>query len=275
MRFVFKILRISWRPIYRFSRPLVRKLDRKKIANVSESELIKQQQQLFGAIGLDWKKANSQVIQIEGQSFDPKSHRSQHYELIVALADNSKPKRILEIGTAEASFTAFLSRAFPDATIETIDLPTHDKRFWNAVDDEEKRVVNNSQVDMNKVRMRDDNLKKSPNVIFKEMNSLALSRFQAAEYDFIWVDGDHTFPVVACDIANAVRLLKEDGTLICDDIFLTGGRKGKWGSQESQKVLKVFADAEILSTNYVLKSLLAQRNFNSSVKKHLAVCKLL
>ena len=108
------------------------------------------------------------------------------------------------------------------------------------------------------------------------MNSLALSRSAEEEFDLIWVDGDHTFPIVACDIANAVRLLKPNGTLVCDDVYLAdGGINGGWGSQETHRALQAFAEAKIISTQYVLKSVLPNKNFNSKVQKHLAVCKLL
>ncbi len=63
--------------------------------------------------------------------------------------------------------------------------------------------------------------------------------------------------------------------MMCDDIYLSDGRKGKWGSQETQRALQAFTEAKIISTQYVLKSVLPQKNFNSKVQKHLAVCKLL
>jgi predicted O-methyltransferase YrrM len=106
------------------------------------------------------------------------------------------------------------------------------------------------------------------------MNSLGLSRFEERKYDLIWVDGDHTFPVVACDLANAVRLLEAGGVMMCDDIYLSDGRKSKWGSQEALKVLNAFERAKIVTASYVLKSLRPEKNYSARVKKYLAIVKL-
>lgn len=277
MEFFLSSVRLLWRPIYRFTRPLARVIVKFRVSQISADDLISEQKILFRESELDWIGANRIVIEIAGPHTDLKSHRSQHYELVAAIGQAIKAKRILEIGTADASFTSFVARAFPDSLVETIDLPVNDQRFWNATDDESsinKAVSSDSVSESPELRVRNENLRSSPNIVFREMNSLELSRFEDHKYDLIWVDGDHTFPVVACDFANAVRLLEIGGVMMCDDIYLTGGRKGKWGSQETLKVLDAFEKAKMTKTSFVLKSIRPERNFSTRVKKHLAVVKL-
>lgn len=276
MRFARVTLRFCINLIRAVKRPLTENIQKKQISKVEQIDLVEQQVQLFRALGLDWNAANQVVVELDGAVPAPGSHRSQHFEVFVALGIKLKPTRILEIGTGEATFAAFLSSAFPKATIESIDLPNDDKRFWGATDNQRTFGDAESQIDSFRLSNKEENLKKSPNVNFRELNSLALSRSAEEEFDLIWVDGDHTFPIVACDIANAVRLLKPNGTLVCDDVYLAdGGINGGWGSQETHRALQAFTEAKIISTQYVLKSVLPNKNFNSKVQKHLAVCKLL
>ncbi len=253
---------------------ILSKIQTKKIAKLDQNDLVWKQVQLFRAIGLDWLSANQKVVELSGVTVDG---GSQHYELFVALGEIIKPRRILEIGTSEAVFTAFLSKAFPDATIETIDLPIEDERFWNAIDGGQEVSAVNKQLNEAKLRSRNENLKKSRNVNFREINSLALCQIDEEQFDLIWVDGDHTFPIVACDVANAVRLLKPSGTLVCDDVFLgdTKSKNDGWGSHEIKKTLNAFTKANILSVDMVLKRLTPHKNFDSKVQKHIAVCRLL
>lgn len=259
------------------SRPIVRKINQFRVSLISESDLISQQKILFREIGIDWISAHEVVTGLVGKHIDFKSHRSQHYELFVGIAQLSSPKKILEIGTADGSFTAFLARAFPDALIETIDLPVKDKRFWNATDNQsgnERALLYDATTEPPELRTRSENLGSSSNIVFRERNSVELCRVEGNKYDLIWVDGDHTFPVVACDITNAVRLLGSGGVIMCDDIYLAPGRKGRWGSQETLKVLDVFREAKIISTHFVLKSVRSEKNYSPRLKKHLAVVKL-
>ena len=228
----------------------MRKIDRYRITRVSEKELIAQQVNLFGEAGINWVRAHQVVTGLIGEHTDFKSMRSQHYELFAELSRVSPPKRILEIGTSDASFTAFMARVCPDAIVETIDLAAPNTDITG----------------------REINLGISPNIVFREMNSLELCRFDGPKYDLIWVDGDHTFPVVACDIANAVRLLEPKGVMMCDDIYLSRLVEGR-GYEESLEVLDAFTEASMIWSRFVLKSIRPEKNY-SRRQKHLAIVKL-
>lgn len=278
MKFLLVVARRLWHPVYKASRPLVRKYNNYRIGLVSESELISQQKNLFNELGLDWTRAHNRVVELVGPHVDLKSHRSQHYELFAAIAQQKDPRRILEIGTADGSFTVFLAQCFPSSTILTVDLPADHRRFWNATyENNGDGVLETSQnlEQSAEVKMRNEILSTSSNIIFRELNSLELSQLEGESYDIIWVDGDHTFPIVACDITNAIRLLAPDGFMCCDDIRLAGRLgKEKWGSDESLEVLNVFNFANLIKTSFVLKSIRPEKNFSPRIKKHIAISTL-
>jgi predicted O-methyltransferase YrrM len=93
---------------------------------------------------------------------------------------------------------------------------------------------------------RNGNLKSLSNVKFIEKNSLTLMN-TATSFDLIWVDGDHSYPVAAIDIANAVRMLNPDGIAICDDVLLDA-RDGKMDgrSKASIETLKSLNNAGLI-----------------------------
>ncbi len=88
----------------------------------------------------------------------------------------------------------------------------------------------------------------------------------------IWVDGDHTFPIVAFDIANALRLLKSDGVMLCDDVYLSRQANGR-GKEETLIVLDALVAANLCECGFVLKSIRPQKNFQPWRQKHLAIVK--
>lgn len=277
MSFLLSFARLLWHPIYIITRPCLRLITRYQVGKVRETDLVSEQKNRFQEAELDWVSANRIVTDLIGPHTDLKSHRSQHYELVVAIGKQIQLKRVLEIGTADASFTSFLARAFPDSIIETIDLAAGDPRFWNATDNEvgtEENATGGLKSESPELKIRTANLHSSSNIVFREMNSLELSRFDEHKFDLIWVDGDHTFPVVACDIANAIRLLESDGVMMCDDIFFSAGQKNRWGKQESYNTLNAFEKAGLIQARFVLKSIRPEKNYSSRVTKHLAVVKL-
>jgi predicted O-methyltransferase YrrM len=180
--------------------------------------------------------------------------------LLAAISKHTSPSRILEIGTAEGDFTAFLGTIFPNSIIETIDLPSTDPRFWNATTD--LSAQSTSKVKLSEVNSRDEKLTKFTNIKFREMNSLGLTFQQDQNYDLIWVDGDHTYPVVAIDIANALRLLKVGGLLGFDDIYVTPQENYEWVGQESFETLTQFQNAGLIKFELILKKLFPEKNYS-------------
>jgi hypothetical protein len=76
---------------------------------------------------------------------------------------------------------------------------------------------------------------------------------ESRQFDAIWVDGDHTFPVVAFDIINAIRLSKLGGWICVDDVRQTWNGRNKLGAQESFKTVEYLASTGLVTIDLILK----------------------
>ena len=76
------------------------------------------------------------------------------------------------------------------------------------------------------------------------------------KFDFIWVDGGHTYPDIAWDLSNSYFLLSENGILMSDDTIL---HKNKYNngyvSTDSREVLNYIADRTKVFIFHFLKRL--------------------
>jgi predicted O-methyltransferase YrrM len=136
---------------------------------------------------------------------------SEHLVIFAAISlCNKKISSILEIGTYDGKTSVILSKLFPHAFITTIDLPYIEKKFYKTYRREENVLEF--------INKRSQLITSCDNIKFLEINSLKLSEF-TQNFDLIWVDGDHSYPVVAMDLINSFRLLRKGGLLLIDDIF--------------------------------------------------------
>ncbi|MDB3961748.1 class I SAM-dependent methyltransferase [Paracoccaceae bacterium] len=172
----------------------------------SQNEKLLQQEKMYKALGFDRPKA---IAKLRKLSLPDKE---QHI-LFSAISLHSKISSILEIGTFNGSSSKVLSSLFPEAKILTIDLHDEDPLFISTYrrsgDQARKQFISE----------RNNLLKSCPNVTFEQKNSLCLS-LDVFEFDLIWVDGAHGYPVVTADIINALRLAKNQGWILCDDMFM-------------------------------------------------------
>ena len=67
-------------------------------------------------------------------------------------------------------------------------------------------------------------IRKSSDEVFK--------LFEDNFFDFIYIDGNHTFEYVKADIANSLKKIKDEGVIICDDY----GNIGWWEDGVSKAV---------------------------------------
>jgi predicted O-methyltransferase YrrM len=262
-------LRRTWRFVYRHRNPLRSVVRAIKVGRVDEAKLVEDQVRRFAAVGLDWHNAHSTVEGLVGKNDDPTTHRSEHYELLAAVVQSRPICSVLEIGTAEGEFTSFIARLLPNADITTVDLPSSDRRFWRATrGDTSTREGGAGTAD---VRARDARLAAHTRVRLLEMNSLELSAWDGARFDLVWVDGDHSYPVVVVDIINALRLLRPGGVIMCDDVYLASAPRSVWVSDETTMTLRALEEARLIRSTLVLKKLFASKNYDVDRRKYVAL----
>ena len=189
---------------------------KKKVFNFFFSVSEKTQGNLFKSNDLNrdlaLNKINEVIINSLNDYYNEENGMfSEHLVIFAAISlSNRKISSILEIGTYDGKTSVILSKLFPHAFITTIDLPYIEKSFYRTYR-REKNVLDF-------VNKRNQLIATCDNIKFIEMNSLNLSEF-TEKFDLIWVDGDHSYPVVAMDLINSFRLLRKGGSLLIDDIF--------------------------------------------------------
>jgi len=103
------------------------------------------------------------------------------------------------------------------------------------------------------------NLRGRKNINFVEANSLELTEW-IETFDLIWVDGDHSLPTVAIDIANALRLVAKGGTVAIDDVFLkTPEPESPLASTGALRALESFHSAGVITGYSLVRKRLSPR----------------
>ncbi|MEY3467521.1 MAG: class I SAM-dependent methyltransferase [Ilumatobacteraceae bacterium] len=175
---------------------------------------------------------------------------SEHLVLLAALSAMLPDARnVMEIGTYDGRTALILSHLFPLATITTIDLPPTDSVYLSSYE-----VARTKQF----IEKRNEVLGRNPRIRFVEANSLSLTNdLGSVDFDVVWVDGDHDFPVVSIDLANAVRLLRSGGHLMCDDVVTAKpSRSTTYLSDASHRSLVALHGAGLIDEpTYVYKRL--------------------
>ena len=196
---------------------------------------------------------------------------SEHKVLFASIsASKKKIQEILEIGTYDGENSYFLSRIFPEAKITTIDLEDDNEYF--------KKSYNRESIEKRKkfCLERDKILSLSGNIKFKKMNSVELNNF-LNKFDLIWVDGAHGYPHAAIDITNSIRLLKDNGMLLCDDVWKSKPliQDDMYNSLASYQTLLAFKENEMIEFETIFKRLDKYNNSNKHFRKYIAVVKKL
>ena len=168
---------------------------------------------------------------------------SEHWLLFSAIScSERKVSRTLEIGTADGITTAILASLFPKSEIVTIDLPMTDNEFKNSYN--RKNVVKEI------VKQRNELINRFDNITFIETNSVKLNNWADKSFDLIWVDGAHGYPVLPLDLHNAIRLIREKGVIIVDDVYT-----------KLRKIDKMYRSTAAIDTLKLLKENNLIRNF--------------
>ena len=238
----------------------------------NEARYEKEQSELFSKFNLSRIKGLEILDKERKQNKIFNNHMSSEHKILLASISDSKKnvQKILEIGTHDAENAYFLSKIFPDAKITTVDLDDDDDYFKNSYNREsfEKRKEF--------CKNRDKILESSINIDFKKMNSINLC-YMFDKYDLIWVDGAHGYPHVTIDIANSLRLLKDDGLLLCDDVWTTKPlvQDSMYNSLASFETLVAFQNCKMIEFDKIYKRIDKFNNANKNFRKFIAVVKKL
>ena len=219
----------------------------------------------FVNLGLDFIEAERELERIYSE-YPELTESSHHHLLMVALRKKYNFRSILEIGTDKGKGAFLLSILFPESQITTIDLQDDSDQFLSAYGRGTYEQSKNFLAD------RNNRLACRHNIEFVPMNSVRLSIVKNKKYDFIWVDGAHNYPVVAIDIANCLRLLKNDGFLGIDDVYTTGKNKNIYQSIAAYETLNIFKKEGLIEMYFILKRL-KKPYARNKLRKYIVVAK--
>jgi predicted O-methyltransferase YrrM len=194
---------------------------------------------------------------------------SEHETLFSSLSINKNIKitEILEIGTFDGMNSLLLSKIFPQAKIDTIDLSYTEDDFKNFYSRRDKLYKF--------IKYRNNILKKSKSIKFLEKNSINLINANK-KYDLIWIDGAHGYPVVCADIINSLHLINNEGIIMCDDIYvnLPISKSDKmYNSIASYETLSLLKKEKLINLEFIYKRLEASANCLVNERKFIAIFK--
>ena len=268
--FLLKIIRNSIRP-HKIPKKIFNKLNyyfnsKKYDQNFFEKE----QNDIFKYFGLNREEGIKNLILLKKNlNFNLiNSSMSSEHEVFfssLSLSKNKSITDILEIGTYDGFNALLLSDLFPNSNIDTIDLPENDDDFINFYSRKDK-------VD-DFVQYRNIILSKNENINFFPLNSLKLLNHKK-KYDLIWIDGAHGYPMVCIDIINSLHLLKENGLILCDDIFLKLNQINSdkmYHSIASYETLNELKKNNLINFRLIYKRLNPKSNFIESKRKFIAI----
>tara|TARA_Y100000768_G_scaffold384949_1_gene369995 strand:+ start:503 stop:1315 length:813 start_codon:yes stop_codon:yes gene_type:complete len=235
----------------------------------NRSEYEEKQNKIFNKINLN-RSSGIEKLQSIKKKFDLKIQRSmssEHETLFssIAINNNYKIHKILEIGTFDGYNALLLSKIFPEAEIETIDLPNDNSKFRDS-------YQRSDRVDTF-IKKRDETLAKSNNITFNQINSIELVNHNN-KYDLIWIDGAHGYPIVCIDIINSLKLINDKGIILCDDVYLDlkiSKSDEMYNSLASYETLKVLADQKLIKLELIFKRLGSKDNCSDNQRKFIAV----
>lgn len=241
----------------------IRSMRREDHGNLDSKRLREEQVLRFKDLGLDWEHAQEVILRVPSEV--GRRDLSEHYSLFASWLYPRSNAEVLEVGTDTGQFAAFLSALVPEGRVFTIDLPTHDPRYRNA-----SVLGTHNPSHRGSLPSERAAFLKRPNVTFVEMNSLKLADTNR-RFDAIWLDGDHTNPVVTLDISQVLRLLKPGGLLAVDDIRLPGAVHGTMGYDEAYQALEVLKSSGIINCSLINKRVKVSHQIRTEQRKYIAV----
>jgi predicted O-methyltransferase YrrM len=221
----------------------------------------------FNQLGLDREKGIFNLNQLKKQN--PvliRAMSSEHETLFssISLLKKKEYLNILEIGTHDGINSYLLSLLFENSKIKTIDLESKDYEFQNSYNREKNYI--------NFIKQRDEAIKERKNIFFKEQNSLSLINTNE-KYDLIWVDGSHGYPTACIDIINSLKLITNNGLILCDDVFTNKPKNQDktYSSIATFETISVLEKEKLINFHLIYKRLDPLNNCDPKKRKFIAV----
>ena len=221
----------------------------------------------FDQLGLDREKGIFNLNQLKKQN--PvliRAMSSEHESLFssISLLKKKKPLNILEIGTHDGINSYLLSLLFENSKIKTIDLESKDYDFQNS--------YNREKNFLNFITERDKIINNNENIFFKEQNSLSLINSKE-KYDLIWVDGSHGYPTACIDIINSLKLINNNGLILCDDVYIEKPKSQDktYRSIATFETISALEKEKLINYHLIYKRLDPLNNCDPKKRKFIAV----
>ena len=188
----------------------------RKQQQLAETEASSWNDNFFKTLGVERSAAEHLLeetrkkIPLFDEDVHVKSQKNQSTHLLAFAAlkvAGFSPENILEIGTYLGFTTCFLSHLYPESQIYTAALPPDDPVF------DDYHILDGKSVD----KVYEQRLARS-NITVLKKNSGFLWEESLPDFDLIWLDGGHQYPVVAWDHFYALSKLVSGGWLFSDDI---------------------------------------------------------
>ena len=233
------------------------------VSSESVKKLVDEQNEMFRKLGIDREDGLLFLNSLSDKSLEFVQEKSvgmasEHHVLFSALSRKNKNlQRILEIGTFQGETSRLLDKLFPKAVVESLDLP------------DEERAKSKVYAYADGMNFASDESAVS-RIKYLKQNSLRLVEFLGG-YDLIWVDGNHLSPYTISDIVNSVRLMSNQGYLVCDDIYLKKPFLEVNADLSAISIIKALSEAEIISYELIRKRLGFRFNNILSGRKYIAI----
>jgi predicted O-methyltransferase YrrM len=221
----------------------------------------------FDQLKLDREKGIFKLNQLKEQN--PVLNRamsSEHETLFsaISLLKKNEELNILEIGTHDGVNSYLLSLLFENSKIKTIDLKNEDHEFQNS--------YNRKKNFLNFITERNKIIKKKKNIFFKEENSLNLISAKE-KYDLIWVDGSHGYPTACIDIINSLKLINNNGLILCDDVYVEEPKiqDKTYRSIATYETISALEKEKLINYHLIYKRLDPLHNCDPKKRKFIAI----
>jgi hypothetical protein len=127
----------------------------------------------------------------------------------MALCASLKPQNIFEFGTFLGEATLMFARAFPEASISTINIPENEEPTLGIGKKQRSELLRNQQIG-SLFRGRPESLRIKQ--ILCDSATFDTAGHENA-YDFIWIDAGHSYENVRSDSNKAFKMLRKNACL--------------------------------------------------------------